>query len=79
MYIYNIYIYNIYIYTIYIYTIYIYNIYIMMYMMYLYTLRPPGFPSLLTTMLGWVVWGVGVGVGGWGFRGAVIIFQDAAS
>ena len=81
IYIYNIYIYNIYIYNIYIYTIYIYTIYIyiMMYMMYLYTLRPPGFPSLLTTMLGWVVWGVGVGVGGWGFRGAVIIFQDAAS
>ena len=50
-------------------TVYTIYIYIMMYMMYLYTLRPPGFPSLLTTMLGWVVWGVGVGVGGVGFQG----------
>ena len=66
------------------YCIYIYNIYMYIYMhvlTYYYTLRPPGSPSVLSTMLRWVWSGGGLGLEG-GFRGGwggAITFQEAAS
>ena len=86
-YIYIQYIYIQYIYTIYIYNIYIYNIYIIyIYTIYIYndvydvSVYPQAtwFPLSVNDNVGVGLSG-GLGLGGWGFRGAVIIFQDAAS